>query len=209
MISFNTTAFNITTDFSIPNTIQIFKPLSLFIIGVVIYSIFIFKFYRFLGKKNIFNLDLVQYNVTEHAFLKKCFTIIMYVIEYLILFPLFTFFWFAVITLLLMFLSKNLDLNNILLVSITLVSAIRITSYYKQALSMDLAKMMPFAMLGVFLIDISYFSLEKFMDLFKQLPNYANILFSYMIFVVALEFTLRLIYFILKPIREEYPDDDE
>jgi len=36
----------------------ILKPLVIFVLGMVVYSIFIFKFYRFIAKKDVFELNL-------------------------------------------------------------------------------------------------------------------------------------------------------
>ncbi len=143
------------TNFSISEAYTILKPLILFIIGMVIYSIFVFKFYRFIARKEIFKLNLQQYNIESFAWLKKFLNVILYVVEYILLFPFITFFWFIVFSVLLSFLTREQTVQNILLVSITLVSSIRVSAYYNEDLSKDLAKMLPFALLGIFLIDIS------------------------------------------------------
>ena len=78
----------------------ILKPMILFVLGVVIYSMFIFKFYRFLGKMDIFELNLKKYNTSKNAGMKKFMSIIFYMLEYIILFPLFVFFWFLIIPIL-------------------------------------------------------------------------------------------------------------
>ena len=41
------------------------KPLLIFIAGIVIYSIFVFKFYRFVARKNIFNLKKIIESVND------------------------------------------------------------------------------------------------------------------------------------------------
>ncbi|MCK5177030.1 MAG: hypothetical protein KAQ92_04855, partial [Candidatus Aenigmarchaeota archaeon] len=112
--------------------------------------------------------------------------------EYIILFPIFTFFWFAVFVVLLSFMAKGQPLESILLVSIAVVGVIRVTAYYNEDLSKDLAKMLPFALLGIFLVDISYFLFGESFDTIKQIPEMQGILIYYLVFVVALEFVLRV-----------------
>ncbi|MFH1682886.1 MAG: hypothetical protein ABIA37_03745 [Candidatus Woesearchaeota archaeon] len=169
----------------------IFKPLVLFIFGMVIYSIFIFKFYLFVSKRDIFKMDLAQYNRSEHPLLNKTLGAILYTLEYILFLPLFTFFWFMVFTLFLVMMSKH-DLQTVLLISVAVIAAVRITAYYKEDLSKDLAKMLPFAMLGIFLLDMSYFNMAGAIQNFKQVINLWETLIYYLLFLIILEFILRI-----------------
>lgn len=200
----NTTA--LVQDFSVANSVITLKPLIFFIIGVVIYSIFIFKFYKFIAKRDIFELNLNQYNTATLGWLKKFVSLIFYFIEYILIFPLLTFFWFLVLTVLLSFLAKEQTLQGIVLISVSLVAAVRITAYYNEDLSHDLAKMLPFALLGIYLVDASYFIFSQSLDAIKQLPSLGNLLVYYLVFAIALEFTLRILHGIaslFKPRKQE------
>ncbi|MBU1111776.1 MAG: hypothetical protein ABIG93_04485 [archaeon] len=168
------------------------RPLLIFIVGMVIYGIFIFKFYRFVAMRDVFHLNLAQYNNAEYPAIRRFLAGIFYIIEYVLLFPLFTFFWFLIMSGLLMFLAKNGDIQNILLVSVALVAAVRATAYYSEDLSKDLAKMLPFALLGVFLVDISFFSFSSSLELVKQMPSFWKTMLYYLGFVIALELVLRI-----------------
>ena len=90
-------------------------------------------------------------------------------------------------------LSKTQDVGNILLISMTLVAAVRATAYYNEDLSRDLAKMLPFALLGIFLIDISFFSLQASIETIKLLPSMWKPMIYYFIFVVGFELLLRIL----------------
>jgi hypothetical protein len=164
---------------------------------MVVYSIFIFKFYRFIARRNIFELNLAQYNIETFAWLKKILGAILYLIEYVFLFPVFTFFWFITLTVLLSFMAKAQTINNILLISIALVSAVRVAAYYNEDLSKDLAKMLPFALLGIFLVDITFFSVSTSLGIITQIPSMWKIIIYYLIFAIILEFVLRIGYGIL------------
>lgn len=172
--------------------IEILKPLTYFVVGIAIYSVFIFKFYRFIAKRDVFQLDMNKYNTASHPMLNKFVGFIFYIVKYILLFPIFTFFWFGVLTFLLSFLSKNHDLQTVLLVSIAVVGAVRFTAYYNEDLSRDLAKMLPFALLAVYLVDTTYFSFSESIEMIKQVPSVWNILIYYLIFVILLEFVLRI-----------------
>jgi len=176
----------------------VLKPLVLFVIGMVLYGVFIFKFYRFLGRKDIFKL-----NLREKYGVQKFFGGIWYAIEHLLLFPVAVFLWFAVVSVLLMILAKNQTTSGILLISMALVATIRITAYYHEDLSKDLAKMLPFALLGVFLIDISFFSWSTSWELVKGIPGQWMTIMYYLVFIIALELVLRIVSFFIPKRKEE------
>jgi hypothetical protein len=98
----------------------------------------------------------------------------------------------VILTVLLIFLAKNRSVDSILLVAMSVLAAIRVTAYYDQDLSRDLSKMLPFALLGVFLIDISYFSLPTSMQTLRQIPAQVENIIYYLFFIIGLEFLLRM-----------------
>ena len=80
------------------------------------------------------------------------------------------------------------------------LSAIRITAYYNEDLSRDLSKILPFALLAVFLIDLSYFSFSASIDALLLALLSWEIIIYYLGFVIALEFIMRITTPILKPL---------
>jgi len=173
---------------------EIIKPLMFFIIGITIYSLFIFKFYIFVAKRDVLELKLNRYSEAYEGFFEKIVKLFFYIFENLILIPLFIFFWFVVIATALLILSRSSIPNQLLLLSISLVAAIRITSYYNENLSQDLAKLIPFTLLGIYLIDASFFSIEGTLAIAKQIPSLWKISVYYLLFVIILEFILRIIH---------------
>lgn len=188
---------------------ELLMPLIIFLIGVVIYSIFIFKMYRFIARKDVIKLDLQKHAKSEFAWLKKIISVIFYVVEYIILFPIFIFFWFAVLVLLLSFLAKNQQFDTILTISMSVVAAIRVTAYYHEDLSRDLAKMLPFALLGIFLVDVGYFSYETAWSIIQQAPDHLPAIIYYLAFTIILEFLLRIIHSIVLIIRPETAKEED
>jgi hypothetical protein len=183
-------------DFTPSEAITLMKPLAVFVLMMVIYSVFVFKFYRFIARRDIFSLDLRDYNKTGNQLFHNSLNVILYFIQYLLLFPIFTFFWLAVLAFLLSFLAREQTIQNVLLVSVSVVASVRIAAYYNEDLSHDLAKMLPFALLGVFLLNISFFSWADVMTVFGQLQGLLKLIVYYLIFVISLEFVLRVMYFI-------------
>jgi len=184
-------------ELNLSEAIVTLKPLTIFVFGMVVYSFFVFKFYRFLAKKDIFKLNLNRYNRVKHPFLEKILSVIFYIIEYIFVMPIFIFFWSGVLAILLIFLTKQTSVQNLLLVSIALVGAIRITAHYNEDLSADLAKMLPFALLAVFLGNISFFSPDQAMLIIRQLPSQLNTFIYYLLFVIIMEILLRITQIII------------
>ena len=184
--------------FSIAEAQTTISPLVLFVLGIVFYAIFIFKFYLFISRRDIIPLNLQQYSESFLGFLKGILNVVFYTVEYLIIFPILIFFWFAIFAVVLSILSKS-GIENILLISMALVGSIRVTTYYNEELSKDLSKMLPFALLGVFLVDISYFSFASSIEAIKTIPSMWRVMAYYLLFVVLLEFILRIISTIASP----------
>ena len=137
-------------------------------------------------------MDLSKYEESRYGWVRALLHIVLYVAQYIILFPLFAFFWFAVLTLILAFLSKGQSFSEVLLTALATVCAIRVAAYYNEDLSTDLAKILPFAVLGIFLINASFFSISESLDVLKESENYRENILYYLIFLIGVEFVLRL-----------------
>ena len=169
------------------------RPLALFVVGIAVYGVFVFHFYRFLARKDILDLNLSKHNTARHPFLRKTIAMVFYMFKCLLVFPLFVFFSFLVMAGLLFLMGKNQSIDSVMLAAMGVVAAIRICSYYNGALSTDISKILPFALLGIILIDNS---------LIRSIPDPAESLqlaaleletmVYYLGAVVALEFLLRM-----------------
>ena len=109
------------------------------------------------------------------------------------MFPVFAYFWFAALTLILTLLSKDRSFSDILLIAFATVSAIRLAAYYNEELSRDMAKILPFAVLAIFLIDASFFKIAESLEALKEANDHRESIFYYLLFLIAVEFALRLI----------------
>ena len=184
-----------------PPLIQNFIGLFLIVLLIVAYSIFVWKFYRSISTKNIIELDLNQYNRLKHPFLTKLLAGAFYFFEYLIIMPILIFIWLSIFTLLLIFLTENLDISVLLIISATIIAAIRMTSYYKEELARDLAKLIPFTFLAISILNPGFFSIERIFNQFAELPNFFSKIFIYLIFIIVLEMILRFFDFIFSLFR--------
>jgi len=175
---------------------NLFLVLTFFTTVIVIYSIFVFYFYRFLAKKNIIELNLNQYNRYNNPAIIKLFAIFFYVIEYILLLPILTFFWFATLSILILLLSKGISIETVLLISAALVAAVRATSYVSENLSKDLAKMLPFTLLAISITTVGFFDINSLIQRIENIPSLLSSIPYYLLFIVAIELIMRTADFI-------------
>ena len=178
---------------NVNDAIDLLAPVAVYILGMAAYAFFIFKFYRFVASRDMFQMDLSRYEESRYKVVRGFLHIVMYVAKYLILFPAIAFFWFAVLTVILAFLSKEQPFSEVLLTALATVCAIRISAYYNEDLSKDLAKILPFAVLAIFLIDASFFSVRESSEVLKEARDHTAAIIYCLLFLVAMEFVLRVV----------------
>jgi len=187
---------------TLPPLIQKFLSLFLLVLLIVIYSIFIWKFHKFIGTKNIFKFDLNKYNRTSHPFLTKIVAAGFYLLEYILLIPFIIFFWYAIFTLfLILFIEEAVTISTILFISAIAISAIRMSSYlpkYGEKLAAELAKILPFTFLAVSVLNPTLFTniIGKISSRFSEISLFFGGIISYLVFIILLEVILRFFEFI-------------
>ena len=169
------------------------RPLALFVVSVALYGVFVFHFYRFLARKDIFQLNLGKHSESNHPFFRKTVAVLVYLFKNLLLFPLFAAFWFLVLAGLLLLMGKNHAIDSVMLSAIGVVAAIRICAYYNSALATDIAKILPFALLGIMLIDSTLVRIPQSTDAIQQAAMHLETMVYYLFGVVALEYVLRIL----------------
>jgi len=166
---------------------------------IVIYAVFIWKFHRFIARRNIFELNLSKYNTAEHPVLVRIVAVFLYFLEYIILMPILIFFWFVVFTVFLIFLTEELPVNTVLLLSVTVIAAIRMCSYlpnYGENVAKEVAKLLPLTLLAVSLVTRGFFDFERILEQLSQIPSFFSLILNYLLFIIILEIILRFFEFI-------------
>ncbi len=171
----------------------ILVTLLVFTVLIAVYSVFVFYFYRNLARKNLIGLNLSQYNRTENPGLNKFLAIVFYVLEYLIILPILVVLWFAVLAIFLVLLSKIDNVGTILMICAGLIAAVRITSQVSENLSRDLAKIVPFTLLALFLIEPNFFDFSLLIGRFNQIPSVLVKIPYYLLFIVGIEIIGRVV----------------
>jgi len=172
-------------NFTVDEIFSLFTALIYLIIMIAIYAIVIYHFYRYVARRDCFKAS----NKKHSKFIGF--------LKYLFLFPFVAIIFFIGFSLILISLSKDVGTNigysveQVLSLSFALVVAIRITAYYTEDLSRDVAKMLPFAILGVFLVDSTYFAIENVIERLNTLPSFINLIAQFIILIVLVEWILR------------------
>lgn len=180
---------------SLPQWAQHFISFFLLSLLILIYAVFIWKFYRWIATKNLLELNLNKYNKSQHPVMAKMLAGVFYLLEYIIILPFLIFFWFLIFTVFLLVLTTNLPVGTLLIISATIIAAIRMTAYYNEDLSKDLAKLVPFTLLGVSIINPNFFDVGRIISQISEIPQFIDQIIFYLIFIVALEIVLRIFEF--------------
>lgn len=160
-------------------------PLIIFTVAMAVYCMVIFKLYRFISTKDIVRISEGTGSSRLHQ--------IAYDVEYIFLFPVMSFLWFFFLSITLSLFASAVEIGNIFLISMATLATIRVTAYYSEQLSQDVAKLIPFGLLAIFLIEFSVKSQAAPAAVLSQIPAYAKTLLYYFVFIVILEFVLRVL----------------
>ena len=69
-------------------------------------------------------------------------------------------------------------------------------SYYSEDLSRDLAKLLPLTPLDLSMTNPNFFSIERILSHFSEIPTFFGEILIYLAFIIILEIVLRLFSFI-------------
>jgi hypothetical protein len=183
----------------LPLWLQSSVNLLLLIMTVFCYSLFVWKGYKYIARKNLIELNLNQYNTSEHPFLSKALAGIFYLIEYLIISPIVIFISFTLFAAFLILLNESTTIDYLILVSATIIAVIRMTSYLPkkgEELAKDLAKLFPFMLLAVAMLNPDFFDFERILSNFQQIPALLDQILIYLLFIIVLEMIMRMFDFL-------------
>lgn len=123
------------------------------IVAIVMYSGLVFRFYRLLARRTMISIDITTDKEGFIGWLSRQNKRLIFIILYVVLTPTLIGFWALVLSAILVILNGDQQLSSVAELAVAVVGAIRITSYFSENLAQDLSKMLPFAVLGVFLAD--------------------------------------------------------
>ena len=134
----------------------------MFIIGIAIYSLFVWYFYRFISQRDLFPKlfsAILQHKQDENA--SKGMSVVFAVI-YAVLFPLVIFVWFVPLAFFVFLIGENMPFQMALFVSLAIIGVVRILTYYREDAAKEVSKMIPYAILSFFLTSLAVFANPNF-----------------------------------------------
>jgi len=158
-----------------------FAAIFYLIVSIAIYSILIWHFYRYIARRDCFKISPRRH--------KK----VIGFLKYFLFFPFVAFLFFAGFSLMMLFLTKSYEIPDVLSTSFAIIAAIRICAYYSEDLSKDIAKMLPFALLAIFLVDASYFRFSDITAKIGSLPEFFTVCIQFIVFIILMEWILRIL----------------
>ena len=171
-----------------------------FSIGMVIYGIFVYHFYRFLSKRDMFCINIEKISKGRFTSSGKKTSgaprVATFIITNFFVFPFVIFLWFLGYSSFMFLLVQHMETATIFLVSSSLIIAIRISAYYREDLSRDIAKLLPFALLAIFLFNPQFYSLVDVLKRLSEIPSFIIQIAAFMIVVMLVEIVLSTIYLI-------------
>lgn len=167
--------------------------LTLLTITILLYAIFVYYSYKLFSRKNLIDFNFKFYIESTRPILSSILGFFVYLIKYLVVLPFFVIAWFTFYSLFLLILAKNLDINTILMISTALIAVIRISSFTNNTLSQDIAKMLPFTLLGLALTGEKLFSWDLIRSRLSEIPALFSSFPVYLLFIFIVEFVLRII----------------
>lgn len=171
-------------------------------LAIVAYGAVIGMFWKTLSRRNMIEVD---WKKIHGGFGTQVFERVKFGLEYAIIFPIATFVWFVVLTIFLYFMSKTASIADMMFIAISLVAATRACAYLDEDIAGDIAKVVPIAILGVFLTNPTMFSpiiIEQRLDEMSTLVMDAV---PYFAMLMALEIILRLLFLLkrlVRPVKE-------
>jgi hypothetical protein len=178
----------------VPSEYQSPSYILVYVLFFVFYSFFVWKFHKFISKRNIISLSLKQHDYSEHPAFEKFLAILFYTFEYLVILPFLVLVWFVIFLLFLLFLSGSQTAEQILMISAAVIISSRIMAYVSEDLSRNFIKIFSFSLLAFFIFDVQLFnlnnSIQKLLNGIGLFKNFINLF----IIIFLVEAVLRIIY---------------
>jgi hypothetical protein len=166
----------------------------LLIAGITIASAFVWYFYASLSQRSLLRLDLYKYNKSSNPGLRKFMAIILFFIEYLLVMPFILILWFAALSIMLLLINEKYNTSQVLMVSAAVVGAIRVLAYYNKDAAEEVAKLVPFTAMALFLLSSISVTFSQMLSRLEEVPLLLDNIAYFILVIVVVEVILRGLY---------------
>ena len=185
---------------------QLVRPAIAFALVLAAYTMTVFYFCRFISKRDVIRFQyaglrsLVARNTTLRILLFSW----IWSLRYGVLFPLVAYGWFMMLTVMMAILYNSKEPAQLILISMSVITAVRVTAYLDEDLSRDIARILPFALLGLFIASFSDIEIGATIRLLRESAQEWERLLYYWIYVIMQELVLRFAMPVAKGARGLY-----
>jgi hypothetical protein len=131
----------------------------MFIIGIAIYALFVWYFYRSISKRDMLPKIFYKLSKDDNPSIVRR---VSYVILYAVLFPIIIFVWFVVLAFFVYLIAEGMPMTIAIFVSMSVIAVVRILSYYREDAAKEVAKMIPYAILAFLLTTVAVYQNPNF-----------------------------------------------
>lgn len=157
--------------------------LTILTVGIACYTLLVFTFYQNLSRRRAFHTGWGG---------KRWWGRALGAMESTFVFPAMSFAYFAVLAASLFFLAKSQSTYQIFLLSMAVVAGVRLTAFLSELAAVDLAKLLPLALLGVVVVDPAYATWSAVWARYQEIPGLLPVLARFFLLFLVLETGLRL-----------------
>lgn len=175
-----------------------FKDVLPVAIGILLFSYFIWKTSSILSKREVFKQKITYTASGTPPSLRK--QRISYVVKYVLIFPIIMYGWVVVCFFFMWTLNTSLNVDILTLIMVGIISASRISAHWNEKLAEDIMKFLPFNLLFTLLLNPNL-DFDKIIAAVHNFPPVMLELTIFIAFLGVLEAILKLIYFIIRKIR--------
>lgn len=169
-------------------------PAALFAISVAVFAYAVFNLSRVMSVRNVLGIDLsgLRRRAREGRNIFWLIYGVGYLVSYGVVFPTLAYVWFTILVILLGFMYNDKTPDDLLFISVSILAAVRVTAYHSPDLARDIAKILPFGLLGVFLVNLGDFDYGKSIALLTEAGKEERIAFFYWLYISIQELVLRV-----------------
>jgi len=184
------------------------------VIGIAIYALFVWYFYRYISKRDLFPKFFYILEKEEKPTKAK---LVIFVGIYIVSFPVIIFLWFTVLAFFVYLVGEEMPMYLAIFVSMSIIAVVRILAYYREEASKEIAKMIPYAILAFFLTSAAVYQDPNFFtekDIgsipSKFIESLEGIVFAVVV-ISIFEYSFRIGFIIkrrLRPVADKILEED-
>lgn len=173
--------------------LELMRPAIVFALVLAAYTMTVFYFCRFISKRDVIRFQYAGLRslVARNTALRVLLFSWIWSVRYGVLFPLVAYGWFVMLTAMLAILYNSREPAQLILISMSVITAVRVTAYLDEDLSRDIARILPFALLGLFIASFNDIEIEATVRLLREAVQEWERLIYYWVYVILQELVLR------------------